>query len=188
MTMLNRIRLYHITLALLAMLAYFTGELGLIHAWLGYGVAVVVLLRLFWALSGERQVGLSRFFPTLEGIGSGNILAHPAISKLLILGIALCLLVVTVTGISMDKGKSLGLARAGGVAPAHVEGVRGGAQGENDAEEGGAVEETHELVANLLVLLVGMHVTYLLLFKWPLAKFMLFIPKSKPLDDDSLKP
>ena len=87
----------------------------------------------------------------------------------------------------MDKGKSLGLARAGGVAPAHVEDVRG-AQGENDAEEGGAVEETHELVANLLVLLVGMHVTYLLLFKWPLAKFMLFIPKSKPLDEELLKP
>ena len=65
MIMLNRIRLYHITLALLAMLAYFTGELGLIHAWLGYGVAAVILLRLIWALSGERQVGLSRFFPTL---------------------------------------------------------------------------------------------------------------------------
>jgi cytochrome b len=87
----------------------------------------------------------------------------------------------------MDKGKSLGFARVGGVAPAHAEGVRG-PQRENEAEEGGVMEETHELVANLLVLLVGMHVTYLLLFKWPWVKFMLFVPKSKPLDEDSLKP
>lgn len=175
MTILNRIRLYHVTLAVLTMLAYFTGELGLIHAWLGYGVAAVILLRLIWALSGERQVGLSRFFPLLDGICSGNILTHPAISKLLILGIALCLFVVTFTGISMDKGKSLGLAGVGSVAPAYAEDERG-KQGKKEAEEDG-LEETHELFANLLLLLVGMHVTYLLVFKRPLAKFMLFIPK-----------
>ncbi|AGK56908.1 cytochrome B561 [Hyphomicrobium denitrificans 1NES1] len=37
---------------------------GLIHAWLGYGVAAVIVLQLLWALSGERQVGLMRFYPS----------------------------------------------------------------------------------------------------------------------------
>lgn len=47
--MMNRIRIYHATLATLAVLAYLTGELGIIHAWLGYGVAVVIAFRLLWA-------------------------------------------------------------------------------------------------------------------------------------------
>jgi cytochrome b len=181
MTTLNRLRLFHVALATLAMLAYFTGELGLIHAWLGYGVAGVILLRLVWALCGQRQVGLSRFSPSLTGGGSGNILAHPAISKLLILGIAICLIVVTVTGISMDKGKSLGLARVGLVAPAYANNQRG-EQGKNNAQEGSSMEETHELFANLFLLLVGLHITYLLVFKRSLAKLMLFIPTAKPTD------
>jgi cytochrome b len=42
-----------------------------------------------------------------------------------------------------------------------------------------ALEETHEFFANLLLIFVGLHVTYLLLFKLPLEKFMLFIPKDK---------
>lgn len=41
--------------------------------------------------------------------------------------------------------------------------------------------ETHELFANALVLLVGAHVTCLLLLKRPLARFMLFAEaKKKP--------
>jgi len=33
----------------------------------------------------------------------------------------------------------------------------------------------HETFANLLLVLVGMHASYLLLFKRPLARFMLFV-------------
>jgi hypothetical protein len=42
MNIMQRIRIYHATLAILAILAYLTGELGLVHAWLGYGVAIVL--------------------------------------------------------------------------------------------------------------------------------------------------
>lgn len=38
-----------------------------------------------------------------------------------------------------------------------------------------ALEETHEFFGNLLLIFVGLHVSYLLLFKRPLAKFMLFV-------------
>lgn len=174
MNIMQRIRVYHATLATLAILAYLTGELGLIHAWLGYGVAIVITLRLLWALSGERQVGLMRFYPSFEGLQANNLFTHPAISKTLMLGIALSLLTVTGTGIAIDKGKSIGLADAQIVSAAHADDDE--SEGGSEKEEG-FLTESHELFANLLLLFVGMHVTYIVLFKFPLAKFMLFVPK-----------
>jgi len=43
------------------------------------------------------------------------------------------------------------------------------------ATKEGLLSEAHEFFANIMLLFVGMHVTYLLLFKRPLAKYMLFI-------------
>lgn len=173
MNIMQRIRIYHAMLAILAILAYLTGEIGLVHAWLGYGVAIVITLRLLWALTGERQVGLMRFYPSFEGLKFDNAFTHPSISKSLMLGIAVSLMLATGTGIALDKGKSIGLANAEIIANAYAD--------DEDEESKGflseALEESHELFANLMLLFVGMHVTYILLFKFPLAKFMLFVPK-----------
>jgi cytochrome b len=179
MNIMQRIRIYHATLAILAILAYLTGELDLVHAWLGYGVAIVITLRLLWALSGERQVGLMRFYPSFEGLQANNMLTHPAISTTLMLGIAVSLLAVTGTGIALDKGKSIGLANAQMVSAAYADDDE---NKDGREKEEGFLGESHELFANLLLLFVGMHVTYIVLFKFPLAKFMLFVPK-----DDSKK-
>ncbi len=169
--MMSRIRIYHAILATLSVLAYLTGELGIIHAWLGYGVAAVIMLRLLWALSGERQVGLMRFYPSFEGLNLNNALTHPAISKSLLLGIALSLLAATGTGIALDQGDALGLANADLVAGAYAD--DNGAKHGRDEE--GLLSEAHEFFANIMLLFVGMHVAYLLFFKRPLAKYMLFI-------------
>ncbi len=177
MNIMNRIRLYHASLAILAILAYMTGELGIIHAWLGYGVAFVIFLRLLWALSGERQVGLMRFYPSFEGMNASNIFTHPAISKSLMLGIAISLISVTLTGVIIDKGQSIGLNGASVVSAAQADESEDGMSEEGEGEEG-FITEAHELFANLLLLFVGMHVAYLFAFKRPLAKFMLFVPKS----------
>ncbi len=175
MNIMQRIRIYHATLAILAILAYLTGEIGLVHAWLGYGVAIVITLRLLWALTGERQVGLMRFYPSFEGLKFDNAFTHPSISKSLMLGIAVSLMLATGTGIALDKGKSIGLANAEIIANAYAD------DEDEDEESKGflseALEESHELFANLMLLFVGMHVTYIVLFKFPLAKFMLFVPK-----------
>lgn len=159
---------------MLAILAYLTGEFGIIHAWIGYGVTAIIVFRLLWALSGDRQVGLMRFYLTFDGLKMDNIFAHPIVSKSLISGIALSLILATSTGIIMDKGKSVGLVNVEVVATAHTEDetVERGAK-----KEEGLLAETHEFFANLMLLFVGLHVTYLLLFKLPLAKFMLFFPK-----------
>lgn len=171
---MNRIRVYHATLAILSLLAYLTGEFGLIHAWLGYGVAVVIVFRLFWALIGERSVGFARFYPSFKGLIFNNALTHPAISKSLILGIAVSLILATGTGLLLDKGASIGIANAGIVTSAYAD---DGKHGKNQSLAAEALEETHKFFANLMLLLVGMHAAYLLIFRFPMAKFMLFMDR-----------
>ena len=90
------------------------------------------------------------------------------------LGIAMSLILATSTGIALDKGKSIGLANVQTVSVAYADDDEN--KGGREKEEG-FLGESHELFANLLLLFVGMHVTYIVLFKFPLAKFMLFVPK-----------
>jgi cytochrome b len=179
MSILKKIRIYHALLAMLAVLSYATGELGVVHAWLGYGVAIVIAMRLLWALSGNPHVGLMRFYPSFEGLALTNIFTHPSITKLFMLGIAISLLAVTATGIAMDNGKAIGLTGNQLVSTAFADdnddGAGHGKTRKSPYEE--ALEEGHELCANLLLLFVGLHVSYLLLFKRPLAKFMVFANK-----------
>jgi cytochrome b len=191
MNIMNRVRLYHALLAVLAIAAYLTGETGPVHAWLGYGVSAVIVLRLLWALGGERQVGLMRFYPDFGALKLKGAATHPAISRVLMLGIALCLLTVTGTGIAMDQGRSIGLGTPRAESAAPAQGAEGriryrDAEHREDDEEGdrgehgedGPLSEVHEIAGTLLLVFVGLHVTYLLLFKRPLAKFMLFLPRT----------
>jgi cytochrome b len=190
MNVMYRMRLYHALLAVLAVAAYLTGEIRPYHAWLGYGVAGVIVLRLLWASGGERQAGLMRFYPEFEGLKLKSLATHPAISRVLMLAIALSLLTVTGTGIAMDQGRSIGLGapRAESAAPAQgAEGKirnRDAEHREDHEHEGeehgkeGPLSEVHETAGTLLLVFVGLHVAYLLLFKRPLAKFMLFLPRT----------
>ena len=188
MNVMSRVRLYHATLAILAILAYLTGEVFPAHAWLGYGVAFVIAARLAWAIGGERQFGLTRFYPDFSGLKLKGAATHPAISRTLMLGIALTLVTATGTGIVMDGGRSLpylssGVAAAPATAGEQTQTPRVRDHGDDDDDEGeregdeGPLSEVHELSANLLLLFVGLHVAYLILFKRPLAKFMLFLPR-----------
>jgi cytochrome b len=178
MSAIHSIRFYHAALAVLTLLSYITGELGLVHAWLGYGVGAVILFRLLWAAVGSRQVGLSRFHPSFDGLRIDNFVNHPAISKTLILGIAVCLVLTVGTGVAIDQGRSIGIADASFISQAYADDDDAGERGYEDEEEG-ILTEAHEVVANLLLLLVGMHIGYLFAFKRPLAKFMLFLNSAK---------
>jgi cytochrome b len=198
MSMLSRLRAYHALLAVLVLVAYFGADWERLHVWVGYGVAAVILLRLGMALSGSPQLGLSRFYPQFSGLTLNTLATHPLISHSLLLGIAICLLGVTGTGIVMDGGRAFGLARPAAVsampdrqndlarnndAEERESGRESGEEsGEGEDGEGGPLEEAHQLFATVLMALVATHVTYLLLFKRPLARFMIFFParKAKP--------
>jgi cytochrome b len=127
---------------------------------------------------------LSRFYPQFEGLTLGNAFTHPAISKTLLAGIAACLILATATGIALDRGRVLGLVTNAVVTEAHAWDI--GRERHRDAEAGGGqqedgiVGELHEGLSNFLMIIVGLHVVYLFLFKRPLARFMLFIAVPKP--------
>lgn len=171
MSVIHRIRIYHATLAVLALLAYITGDtIDFAHTYLGYGVALIVIFRLLWALSGERQLGLMRFYPDFEGLNLSNAITHPAISKALMLGIAISIISVTLTGILLDEGKALGVESF-----FQTEASDTGHKAKHSENE--FLEETHEFFGNLMLVFVAAHASYVLLFKFPLARFMLFLPK-----------
>ena len=186
MSVMHRLRAYHALLVVLAVAAYATGEMGFVHAWLGYAVSVVLIGRVLWAVMGVPQLGLMRFYPQFAGLKLGNAMTHPAISRTLLLGIAICLIGVSGTGIALDRGRAVGLAAGSvvGVAIAkdstdkQVKSAMAKAKSEREESEG-PMSELHEFLANLLVGLVILHVAYLLLFKWPLARFMLFLDGAK---------
>lgn len=188
MSIMQGLRAYHAILGLLVIAAFLTGELGTIHAVLGYAVAVLIAGRLVAALSGLRQLGLTRFYPQFDGLTLGNAFTHPAISKTLLAGIAGCLILATATGIAMDRGRTLGLATSVVVSEAYARDDsrerRRDAQARGGEREDGIVGELHEGLSNVLMIIVGLHVAYLFLFKRPLARFMLFIatPRPRPVE------
>lgn len=190
---MNRIRVYHATLAILALAAYLSGESGAVHAYLGYAVAAVILLRLAWAAMGERQLGLQRFYGVITGPHIQAGWTHPAISLTLISLISVCLFGVVGTGIALDRGRAFaGIAESSTTTtlapspstksasdPTTPTGITDDDNGE-DENGGGTLKGIHELFANALLILVPLHVFYLLVFKRALAKYMLFFPRSVP--------
>ncbi len=189
MSVIHRLRAYYAALALLVIASYTSGEWEPVHSWLGYVVAAVIVGRLIWAATGAPQLGLMKFYPRFEGLRLGTAMTHPAISRTLLLGIAVCLIGVTATGIAMDRGRAIGIAAApspAGVGEGHraqsIISVRADTRErhEEENEQEGPLSEAHEALANLLMGFVGLHVGYLLLFKRPLARFMLFLGRPGP--------
>lgn len=172
MSVLHQLRAYHALLAVLVVAAYLTGEMGRVHAWLGYGVAAVIVLRIIMALTGLPQLGLMRFYPHFEGLKLDHFWTHPSISRALLAGIAVCLITVTSTGIFMDKGRTFGFNKTQEAVPLITKIAEN--DDDEDEKEKDPVEEVHEFFGNALMLLVAAHVTYLFTFKRPLARFMVF--------------
>jgi cytochrome b561 len=91
----------------------------------------------------------------------------------LLAGIAISAIGATGTGMLMDNGRAL--------QPSSLSSFSFSDDNESDGSEnesGEKYEEAHEWMANLAIALVVMHVLYLLSFKFPLARFMLFANKS----------
>jgi cytochrome b len=182
MSLMHKVRFYHAALAIFTVLAYLSGDFGLVHDWLGYVLAAVLAMRLLWAVFNPRQLGLNRFYPNFDGLRFDNAYHHPAVSKVFILGIALSLLGATLSGVAMDGGRAIGLADAGiGISVIGTAHADEGERGEHGDRHGGDdfMEEIHESLSSLVILFVILHAGYLLLFKFPLARFMLFQDKRK---------
>jgi len=176
MPALKRIRVYHALLAIGTVLAYLIGDWEPVHSYIGYGVAAIVMIRLGMAATGLSQLGLFRFYPQFGTLKLRGLLTHPAVSRSLLFGIAVSLIGTIGTGLALDKGAVLGLSPAIGIREItrvdHAEPIR------DEEGDDSILGESHELLANLLIVLVALHVTYLIIFKRPLARYMLFLDRS----------
>lgn len=189
---MNAFRIYHLFFAAGALLCWFTAEeLGLVHAWAGYVVAALLGLRLVLGLIGKTGFQLRRLIPRTGGNGA----PHSAIAATLSLALVLAISGTAATGIMRDKGGTLtgNSIRAhdeddsgderdeqAAVKPATLLGLVPSARaddGERGEREEGLLGEVHETLGNLILPLAILHALYLLIFRFKMARFMLFMPR-----------
>jgi len=193
MNVYRKLRLYHAMLASAALAAYATGEAGLVHAWIGYVLVGIILFRLAWGIFGPSQFRIGRFLPDLASLLRIRAANDPAIARVLLGGVVASLLLVAGTGIALNQTKSLHLVTEARTVPvprfdfrAHGAGMthasttaNAGTDDDDHDEQEGWLQDLHEFAANLMFLFVGLHVSYMILFRRPLAMFMLFVPGHK---------
>ena len=197
-------RIYHLLLAIGVAVAYFTAEeLGLVHAWTGYAVGLLVVLRLVLGLAGRQGFRFARLNPTSGAPAGQGGLRHPSIGNALTLALILCIAGVDGTGSAMDRGGTL-VGKSIRADDGEHEG--GGEAGEDDeheeeaallpaliippamaedGEEGGEEEEgplaeVHETLGNAILPLALLHIAWLLAFRFAMARFVLFLNPRAP--------
>lgn len=156
----SRFRLYHWALVLLFAAAFISGEdAALLHVWLGYGLIAALLWRVLAAVLRLR--GFASILPQRQGWAA---LAGSNWSKLLICGMVAVMAATLYSGLVLvDNAAALGegLAMLVPVAMADDGGLPGGGVqlfGVDSAE-------LHELLANGSLLLIGLHLGWLLLYR-----------------------
>ncbi|MDB5597223.1 MAG: cytochrome [Hyphomicrobiales bacterium] len=168
MSVFSKLRAYHATLAILAILAYLTAEWGLIHNWIGYTLAAVLLTRLTIVVLAPRFMAPPHWllrrsdFTLAEGPGS------PLVGKLLLVAIVTCLAIATASGVATDRGWPSAQGSAALL-------TRALADDEGEEERSEFLSEIHEGAANSLFVFVAFHVAHLMWFRRRYALSMIFV-------------
>jgi cytochrome b len=159
---------WSVVLAVLAN-AVVTEEGSAAHIWVGYALAAILGLRLLWGLIGPAEARFSAFLPSprralahLREIRSGTVTEHRShnpLGALMVYAIWSCLLVIIGTGIAMaGLPDTNGQLREPEAAYASAEAYEEAEEREGGEHEEGAVTEVHEVAANLLYLLILLHI------------------------------
>lgn len=135
------IRCFHWTVALVFFANYWLIEDGPVHRWLGYGVAALIALRLVWGVIGSPHTRFANFFPTRARLCAylhallrrehPVVLGHNPLGGLMIVVLLTLLAMLTATGWMMGLDPFWGV---------------------------DWVEDSHEILANVIHVLVGIHV------------------------------
>ena len=172
-------RLYHLIFGVAVAAAYFSAEeLGLVHAWLGYGIAALLVLRVLFGLARRTGFAFARLRPRLWSVGKANRgLRHPMLAHTLTLALFVSIAGAAGTGIAMDQGGTLVGQSIRASEDHEATGPRHREHGED--EEEGALSELHEFFGNSVLPLALLHIAYLLLWRRGMAQFMLFLPQQR---------
>ena len=166
-----RITHWSIALAVLAN-ALITEEGAAPHIWVGYGLAAILGLRLLWGLIGPAEARFAAFWPSprkalahLRDIRTGSVISHVShnpLGALMVYAIWGCLLTIIATGIAMAGPPPWDAAERdedrGSIAVSPQNYDEDGEEGDGEEEgEEGPLGEIHETAANLLYLLILLH-------------------------------
>ena len=168
------VRVGHWTIVVAFIVAYLSGEeLFSVHVWAGYVVGATVLIRLIWGFIGPQRARFSDFiytpravleyFADLVRFQARRHLGHSPAGGAMVIALLVMLAGTVVTGLmSLGADKHAGpLASFYASIPvggwsATTQRARGDGAHER-AQEESALRELHELLANLTLILVGLH-------------------------------
>ncbi|MCW6530205.1 cytochrome b/b6 domain-containing protein [Sphingomonas sp. MMSM20] len=142
------------------------------HVWVGYALAAILALRLLWGLVGPTEARFSAFPPSprralthIREILAGDhrqFPSHNPLGALMVYAIWSCLGIMIASGIAMA-----GFADGPAAGPSHRNSanlkiertaVAAGDRKERDEErEDGPLSELHEITANILYVLIALH-------------------------------
>lgn len=168
------VRIGHWTLVAAFTGAYLTGEdAPASHEWIGYVVLGVVLLRIVWGFIGSQHARFAEFVRGPAAVLSNlrdivlmhprRYLGHSPAGGAMVVVLLAMLLATSVTGILSEEQKHPSQAAvAVGSAMADENGEQRAREG---SEEGGesALTEVHEVLANLTLALVLVHIAGVIL-------------------------
>ncbi|MDP1873147.1 cytochrome b/b6 domain-containing protein [Phenylobacterium sp.] len=164
----------------------FTEDGSELHQWVGYGVAALLILRWIWGLVGSPEARLTAFPPSLRRAGvhvreitrgeKTHHRSHNPLGALMVYALWGSLAVVISSGVAMSglPGASTPVAEAASNASSpsstmEEEGDKNEDGDAHEADEGRSeagliagvdedvMEEIHEIAANLLFVLAGLH-------------------------------
>ncbi|MBI5451616.1 MAG: cytochrome b/b6 domain-containing protein [Gammaproteobacteria bacterium] len=160
------VRIGHWSLVALFAIAYLSGdEDSDLHIYAGYALLAIVLLRIVWGLVGSQHARFSDFIKgpvaTLSYLRAfmrrqpPHYLGHNPLGGWMVIALLTMLLLVSWSGLKAYAAEGHGpLAQ-------HIE-LIGSAHADDDGGGNGAEdefwEEAHELLSNLTLLLIGLHV------------------------------
>ncbi|MFP7572116.1 cytochrome b/b6 domain-containing protein [Marivita sp. S2033] len=163
------VRIVHWSLVAAFAVAWLSAdELDTLHEVAGYGVAGLVAMRLVWGLIGSRHARFSRFVKgprkTLTYLGDMSrgrerrYLGHNPAGAAMIVALLVTLSGTAVTGWLMAEPDRIAMLPSlpAIVAPAWADGDGDAFDARGDIDE--TLEEVHEALANLLLVLAALHV------------------------------
>jgi cytochrome b len=174
------VRVFHWSLVTAFAVAYVVGDHALaIHVWAGYAVGGLIVFRIVWGFVGPRHARFADFMfgPSvilgylrdLVAFRAKRYLGHSPAGSAMVLALLLGLTALTATGlvtyaVRNNAGPLAGLVTATAtatppttVAPPPQE-LRAATGRTRTPRPGRAWRQAHELIANVLLVLIGLHV------------------------------
>jgi cytochrome b len=158
------LRVFHWALVASVAIAWLAAdEIERVHVWAGYAVGALIAFRLVWGIVGPRHARFGGFLPSPGRLRSylsalarrraPRYLGHNPAGAVMIVALIATLSITVWTGWLMEGAPMPGGQAAAIVGPAFAD-----SDVARDAKGPKWAEEVHEAAANLLLVLIGLHV------------------------------